>query len=722
MKKYSTVLALMSLITLFLLVCSCGPKKPSLTSYRLEITIEGQGEVSPASGNYEIASSLTLKAIPAPNWYFKGWEGENKADLVENENSWLLLMNSHKKLKAVFLENDYSLNITCQGEGTVTKTPEQDKYRKNTLVTLEANPASGWNFSHWALDLQSSESLVQVRMDQDKNIEAVFKEKISGEGSARVSGQISLSHHWPYPNQDTERTIARANKDTAKLKVLNYASRRAQGLVSEKYSLGELIIGFKKNMLLAEEERQFLKAAGLTVLQALPAINAYLVSVPEFVDASNVQLTLAKTEEKLLALTSNIAYLEPNYQVQALGKAANFKIPNDPLYHYQWNYPSIRLPQAWTVTTGSRQVRIAVLDTGVAVAHPDLGDNIDIDSAWNFVDDNYDFTDRDGHGSHCIGTIAANTNNSEGVAGVMWQASLIPLKVLRDDGKGLMIDVATAVLYAAGLGERPLLNPAQVISMSLGANNPSQALKDACNAAYEAGVIVLAAAGNSDGPVYYPAAHEKVIAVGASDYNYPYEPQKAPYSCYGPELDVLAPGGDMTVDSDEDNWPDGIASTTFSKTDLDDFGYWYLQGTSMACPHLAGVVGLMLANGVPANEVRATLERTAFDLGTPGFDYETGHGLVNAYWAVENVQEIKIMVGTKHGSTIDVVAETSVDLRSEIFYLDGIPDGDYYVFAGVDVQKTGSFDPGDYFFASELLSFIAGEEVLVDISLEEILP
>ncbi len=142
----------------------------------------------------------------------------------------------------------------------------------------------------------------------------------------------------------------------------------------------------------------------------------------------------------------------------------------------------------------------------------------------------------------------------------------------------------------------------------------------------------------------------------------------------------------------------------------------------MACPHLAGVVGLMLANGVPANEVRATLRRTAMDLGGGDFSNEFGYGLVNAYWAVENVQEIKIMVGTKHGSTIDVVAETSVDLRSEIFYLDGIPDGDYYVFAGVDVQKTGSFDPGDYFFASELLSFIAGEEVLVDISLEEILP
>ncbi len=148
--------------------------------------------------------------------------------------------------------------------------------------------------------------------------------------------------------------------------------------------------------------------------------------------------------------------------------------------------------------------------------------------------------------------------------------------------------------------------------------------------------------------------------------------------------------------------------------------YYLMDGTSMASPHAAGVVCMMLANGIPAGEVREILHRTAMDLGSPGFDNEHGHGLVNAYWAINNVKEIKLAVGTKTGDTIDAVAQGTVDLKTGNYTLGKIPEGEFRVYGWIDVCNTGTIDDGDYLFESAPIYFEDGGRQTVNINLEEV--
>ncbi len=254
--------------------------------------------------------------------------------------------------------------------------------------------------------------------------------------------------------------------------------------------------------------------------------------------------------------------------------------------------------------------------------------------------------------------------------------------------------------------------------MSLGGYENDKTMKNAVQRAYQAGVVMVAAAGNDQRGLLYPAALPEVIAVGAVDYNYPNPPKKSYYSNFGPEMDVVTPGGDTRVDSDGDGYVDGIMSTNINKSR--ELVYEFLQGTSMACPHGAGVAALMVANGIPPREVKEVMTRTASDLGDPGFDHYFGHGHVNAYWAVCDVKEIKILVGTRNGNRIDAVKESKVDLKSKTFELKDIPAGEYQVFAWIDVQNTGTIDPGDHLYESEKMTFSDGQRLQVNVDLKEV--
>ena len=159
--------------------------------------------------------------------------------------------------------------------------------------------------------------------------------------------------------------------------------------------------------------------------------------------------------------------------------------------------------------------------------------------------------------------------------------------------------------------------------------------------------------------MWYPAAFPEVIAVGAVGYNYGGIPKVTYYSRYGPEIDFVAPGGIKDVDSDGDKQDDMVLST--SGTD----GYGYMRGTSMAAPHVSGVIGLMLANGVPREQVVEVLQRTSIPLGPDEFSIKYGYGLINAYWAVNQVDSIAIMVGTREGNIITPVAETTISPKGD---------------------------------------------------------
>ncbi len=332
----------------------------------------------------------------------------------------------------------------------------------------------------------------------------------------------------------------------------------------------------------------------------------------------------------------NIAYAEPNYIAQA------FMVPNDPFYKYQWHldnpaYGGIEAEEAWNTSTGSG-VTVAVIDTGVAYENyternrrnkyyraPDLAATL-FAPGYDFVNKDNHPNDDEGHGTHVTGTIAQSTNNGVGVAGVAYGARIMPIKVLNKNGSGTYADIALGVRYAAD-------NGAKVINMSLGGSAKASYLEEALAYAYNKGVTIVAAAGNSgNATISYPAGYDAyVISVGATRY----DETLAPYSSYGASIDVVAPGGDLSVDQNHDGYGDGILQQTFSRQ-TNNWGYYFYNGTSMASPHVAGVAALIIANGnatTPEN-VRKAIEGTAKDLGTPGRDDTYGNGLVNAFAAL----------------------------------------------------------------------------------------
>jgi serine protease len=241
------------------------------------------------------------------------------------------------------------------------------------------------------------------------------------------------------------------------------------------------------------------------------------------------------------------------------------------------------------------------------------------------------------HGTHVAGTIAAASNNSTGVAGVAWGVKIMPLRVLGKLG-GTGYDVRQAIRYAAGLSnDSPgtASPPVDVINLSLGGGGFSQADQDVFTDVRNAGVIVIAAAGNNgNSEAVYPAGYDGVVAVSAIGS----AKQITGYSSRGTAVDVAAPGGDTSIDRNGDGYVDGVLSIGGTSPGVIDFVYPYYQGTSMAAPHVAGVAALMRSvNGtLTPDEFDALLINGDLteDLGAAGRDDFYGYGLIDAQKAV----------------------------------------------------------------------------------------
>jgi serine protease len=331
-------------------------------------------------------------------------------------------------------------------------------------------------------------------------------------------------------------------------------------------------------------------------------------------------------------------------------------VPNDPLYGVQrWHYEMMQLPSAWDITTGSPGVIVAVVDTGVG-PHPDLSANLI--GGFDFIS-NPANTDGDGidqnaddpgcevfggvysfHGTHVAGTVAAVTNNASGVAGVGRNVHVMPVRVLENCTGGTAYDILQGVRFAAGLvndsGQVPPQR-ADVINMSYGALSPCTAAEaDLYSQVRAQGVILVAAAGNDDtSEVFAPASCPGVISVSSVTPNR----TRAPYSNYGASwVDIAAPGGDLTTDLNGDGRADGIMSTFFRGIGSNrQATYAVQQGTSMAAPHVAGVMGLMKSvnPALTPQQIDTLLGQGILtdDIGAPGPD-ELGIGLANALKAV----------------------------------------------------------------------------------------
>jgi thermitase len=323
--------------------------------------------------------------------------------------------------------------------------------------------------------------------------------------------------------------------------------------------------------------------------------------VQEGAEASISSFSLSSMESDM------ITFAEVDWAVSGMA------VPNDPDFSdatTSYGFDHVQASEAWEITTGAQEIIIAVVDSGVKLDHPEFAGRLV--GGYDFINEDDQPDDDQGHGTHVAGVIAAALNNGQGVAGICPNCRIMPVKVLNENNIGSWSSLAQGILFAVDRGAR-------VINLSLGANAPSETLASAVAYAVEKGVVVVAAAGNygSSAP-YYPAALEGVIAVGATDQ----ASARWSKSNFGSYVDLTAPGH-------------MIYSTYYDLNNL-YHGYTYMSGTSMAAPFVSGVAGLLLSlePGLSAQQVTEAMNLGAVDLGPAGWDAEYGAGRVNALGAL----------------------------------------------------------------------------------------
>ncbi len=331
-------------------------------------------------------------------------------------------------------------------------------------------------------------------------------------------------------------------------------------------------------------------------------------------------LSLAKN----LSSDPNVVWAEPDYLAKPAG---NIQVtPNDPYFPSQWGLTKINSPAAWDVNTGNNSVIIAILDSGIQLDHPELinrlwinpgeipengvdDDNngfVDDVDGWNFVNNDNNPSDDNGHGTQVAGVAVAETNNNLGVAGTCWGCLLMPVKVMSAGGVANYSDIAAAIQYAAAKG-------ADVINISLGGYNYSHALEEAVQTAKNNyGAMVIAGAGNDNSSsIFYPAAYTESLAVAGTDQN----DLKSYFSNYGAWVDLSAPAVDIT--------------TTYMGGN-----YGSVEFTSFSSAFVSGVAGLVLSEHPDWSQamVFSQLTHTTDPLDTlnPNYASMLGAGRLNA--------------------------------------------------------------------------------------------
>lgn len=406
---------------------------------------------------------------------------------------------------------------------------------------------------------------------------------------------------------------------------------RTEKRAAPAYRPGEVIVGFATTSSQAVAERAAREVGGVKMRRSLFG-GRYLVTLAEGQDVASAVARLRAMPE--------VEYAEANGVVRA------YLSPNDEFYRYQWHMRLVGAERTWDIQRGDPSVVVAVLDTGIAYEDygpfrkaPDWGGTTFV-TGFNVFDGTSHANDDNFHGTHVASTIAEATNNSTGVAGLCHGCALMPVKVLDADGEGTFFDVAEGIDYAVNFtqgGQKPV----KVINLSLGGDGTSTTMTRAIDRAFAQGITIVAAAGN-DGKsgVSFPASYSSVIAVGSVDGR----KQRAPYSNFGAELDIMAPGGDLDRNDDNDQYPDGVLQQSFSPTRArlegryDVFGYFFVEGTSEATPHVAAVAALLYHQGIKdPTAIRKAIESTAEDLGASGRDDQYGYGLVRPAEALKGL-------------------------------------------------------------------------------------
>ncbi len=388
--------------------------------------------------------------------------------------------------------------------------------------------------------------------------------------------------------------LRRQHRGLALVTMLAVVVLLASAAGAESGGDGRHIVVFKPWFTDKVQQQAVIHAAGGHANRALAIVNGIAAELPPGI-------------AKQLARRGDVERVEVDAVVHALGGKKPPKPkppPQQPAEQLAWGVDRIDAEWAWATARGAG-VRVAVIDTGIDKDHPDLAANVA--GGVNFVRkgrkpaNSSAWDDDNGHGTHVAGIIAA-ADNDIGVLGAAPEASLYAVKVLDKRGSGYVSDVIAGIEWAVA-------NGMDVANMSLGGDGDVQSLREACDAAAEAGLLLVAAAGNDGGAVDYPAAYPSVIAVAATD-----AADAVPsWSSRGPEVALAAPGVDVFS-----TWKGG--------------GYAVESGTSMAAPHVAGTLALALSAGVGSDLCSA-----ADDLPPAGIDAVSGCGLVDAGETVTGV-------------------------------------------------------------------------------------
>jgi serine protease len=457
-----------------------------------------------------------------------------------------------------------------------------------------------------------------------------------------------------------------------------------------------------------------------------PAILAARVRIADPARWDAIGAALRQNPAVAAVARNHIVRLERGRWVPAaaVAAAATSTTPNDAFYPYQaWNYGLIDLPRAWSITHGSASVLVGVVDDGIRFDHPAIAPNLTSDG-YDFVSDSDSLPlcaggaitsadDGDGvdpdptipasysldstgtcfdpdvlgaHGLHVAGTIGAAGNDGLGVTGVNWTVKIRPVRALGVGGSGSDYDIAQGILYAAGLpaddgagGTVQAATAASIINLSLGGPGDDASLHAAIVSAANAGVLVVAAAGNGGtSDLVYPAAYPEVLAVAAVGP----DGSPAPYSSFGSYVGIRAPGGNF----DLGDASTGVASTAWVFQAFDNVpvgpDYAFAEGTSMAAPHVTGVAALLLAQDPSLTAAALRTRLTQYAVG-PANAY--GAGLVNAYNSLtQTFGPARRVYARLYAASTGAVVETGAAQADGGFAFTSVPDGIYDVYAGTD--------------------------------------
>ena len=440
----------------------------------------------------------------------------------------------------------------------------------------------------------------------------------------------------------------------------------------------EIIIEFKEG-LEQQEKDDFKQEYSLSKIREISALDLKLYQVEKNLSEADFIEWIEELNQKRIITSATSNYY--------LNLEAEFGLDTEvSAYQNQWNHSLISLPLLWESNTGCEDITVAVLDTGIDASHPAFKDQLvpgksyiepeseDGDFEIGYIDDH-------GHGTHVAGIVGA-ANNGE-MRGVSWDSKLMPVKVLDARGGGTIADIIDGIRWAAEQG-------VEVINLSLGSTLGlgDKNYEAAIDYASEQGSIVVSSSGNSnDTKVGHPARYKNAIAVGASNQENQRWAAGSNGSNYGRELDIMAPGEDIY--------------STLPGDRVD-----YLTGTSMAAPHISGVIALMLAENpeLQADEIRERLTMSAQDLGQAGRDLEYGYGLVNAHAAVYGAQrnQVKLFLGERKNNFFHV-EKGPINPNQDGFFEFDVESGEAYaLYAWFDVTDSGTIQTGDYFASVDL--------------------